>query len=154
MMKDISGYEGLYAITDDGQVWSYSKNDFKAQSINQSGYLVVRLYKNNECRMYTVHRLVAEAFIPNPEGFEVINHKDENKHNNNVGNLEWCTAAYNVAYTCNKKVMCVETGEIFSSVKDAAASVNRHSPTMCSHLKGKTSNCGGRHFKYVEESDD
>lgn len=150
MWKDIEGYEGSYAVNELGQVWSYRKEDIKAQGINTSGYPVVGLYKNNIRTMYTVHRLVAKAFIPNPDNLPQINHKDEDKTNNNVDNLEWCTAEYNVRYTCNKAVRCIETGEVFGSLKEAAASVGRKSPTMCSHLKGNTKSCGGKHFEYVD----
>lgn len=151
MWKDIEGYEGLYAVNEKGEVWSYYKQGLKAQRLNQSGYLIVQLYKNNKSTFYTVHRLVANAFLPNPNNFPVINHKDENKMNNNVENLEWCSVEYNVRYTCNKLVRCIETGQIFNSLKEAAASVNRKSSTMCSHLKGYTQHCGGYHWQYVDK---
>lgn len=98
-MKDIKGYEGLYAIHEDGRVWSYPKklsrgNKFIGTNI-KGAYKSVALVKNKKIEMVNVHRLVAEAFIPNPENLKYINHKDGNKHNNNVSNLEWCTASEN-----------------------------------------------------------
>lgn len=93
-MTDIKGYEGLYAITEDGQVWSYKANKFKKpQNIN--GYLSVVLYKDKHLKNYSIHRLVAETFIPNPDGKPEVNHIDEDKTNNCVDNLEWCTKSEN-----------------------------------------------------------
>lgn len=150
-MKDIKGYEGLYAITEDGKVWSYSKKDWKAQSLNQSGYLVVDLWKNNTRKLFTVHRLVAEAYIPNSENYPVVNHKDKNKQNNRVQNLEWCTISYNNKHGSNKKVKCLETGVVYPSLTAAAQAINRGKSTLCSHLKGNTSHCAGYHWEYVQE---
>lgn len=93
---DIKGFED-YQITDDGRVWSKnSKKYLKPSSIN--GYMVVSLYKNSRQKQRLVHRLVAEAFIPNTDNLPEVNHKDENKNNNAVENLEWCTPVYNINY--------------------------------------------------------
>lgn len=97
-MVDIKGYEGLYAVTKDGQIWSYRSNKFLSSHISNSGYMRVHLSKNNVGKNYSVHRLVAEAFISNPKNYPCVNHKDENKLNNNVDNLEWCTNQYNLNY--------------------------------------------------------
>ena len=82
-MKDIRGYEGLYAITSCGKVWSYRRKKFLKPGVIQGGYLnVVLTNKDGQQKNHRVHRLVAEAYIPNPEGKEQVNHKDENKYNN------------------------------------------------------------------------
>lgn len=101
--KPVVGYENLYYVTTDGHIISTKK--FKKekiilleQTINSSGYLSVSLYKNNKTKTHRVHRLVAQAFIPNPENKPQINHKNENKLDNCVENLEWCTLEYNINY--------------------------------------------------------
>lgn len=94
-MKDIEGYEGLYAITSCGQVWSYHSRRFIKQRLDRCGYLRVQLVKNGKRKNKTVHRLVAEAFIPNAENKPQASHKDECKTHNWVNNLEWATSKEN-----------------------------------------------------------
>lgn len=93
----IKGCPG-YAITDDGRVWSFKTNKYLKQKIDKYGYPCVSMSVNNKNKTKTVHRLVAEAFIPNPANKPTVNHKDENKLNNRVGNLEWMTVAENNCY--------------------------------------------------------
>ena len=97
-MKDIKNYEGLYAVTSCGKVWSYKRKKFLVPIADKKGYLYVTLCKNNERKNYKIHRLVAEAYIPNLDNLPQINHKDENKANNCLQNLEWCDASYNNNY--------------------------------------------------------
>ena len=107
--KPIKGYEGLYEVSNFGRIKSlnYHRMGFEkiiSASFDGSGYLVVVLCKNNTAIQYKVHRLVAEAFIQNPNNLPEINHKDENKTNNIYTNLEWCDRSYNVNYgTRNKR---------------------------------------------------
>ena len=86
-MKDIRNYENMYAITDDGRVWSYKTNKFLTPWLNR-GYLQVSLYNNGIEKKFSIHRLVAEAYIPNPDNKPQVNHKDEDRTNNTVENLE------------------------------------------------------------------
>ena len=95
--KDIEGYEGLYQISNLGRVWSVRKEIYRKPTI-VSGYYGVSLTKDGQFDIFTIHRLVAKAFIPNPLNLPQVNHKDENKLNNRVDNLEWCTAKYNSNY--------------------------------------------------------
>ena len=97
-MRDVVGYEGLYAVTSCGKVWSYKNKKFLESSANKRGYLRVNLYKNGKLKNFLVHRLVAEAYIPNPDNLPQVNHKDECKTNNCLQNLEWCNAKYNANY--------------------------------------------------------
>ena len=103
--KDVLDYEGYYKVSNKGNVFSVERLDSRGykcggillrQTCDQRGYPRVNLYKNGKMKNKTVHRLVAEAFIPNPNNYLEINHKDEVKGNNNVENLEWCTRKYNV----------------------------------------------------------
>lgn len=96
--KEIPNYEGAYMISNYGRVWSNHKQGYLTQSSNGRGYLKVQLWKNNKSKAEYIHRLVALAFIPNPEGKPQVNHKDEDKQNNYVDNLEWCDNDYNNAY--------------------------------------------------------
>lgn len=95
--KDIEGYEGLYRVSNLGNVYSYLSNK-KLNPGNDKGYLKVNLSKNKKVKQFSVHRLVALAFLPNKNNYPCVNHKDENPSNNNVDNLEWCTYKYNNNY--------------------------------------------------------
>jgi hypothetical protein len=107
--KDIEGYEGLYQVSNLGRVKSlarYKQNHSKLQKVNERllsprfrrNYYVVALCKEGTVKNVSVHRLVAETFIPNPNNYPIINHKDENSLNNCINNLEWCTYQYNNTY--------------------------------------------------------
>jgi hypothetical protein len=90
--RDIKGYEGLYGITSCGRVWSYRRQDWMVGNYSKEGYHRVILTKNGKKRNIEVHRLVAEAYIPNPENKPTVNHKDEfEKAKNCISNLEWAT---------------------------------------------------------------
>ena len=102
--KDIEGYEGLYQISNLGNVKSlnycgrgYAKN--LTPKCNNTGRLWVELSLNGKRKPMLIHRLVAKTFIPNPNSYPQINHIDENPKNNRVDNLEWCTGSYNVRYS-------------------------------------------------------
>ena len=101
--KSITGYEELYEVSSLGRVKSLNYHRTGKEKIlkpnkTKDGYLVVWLYKNGKRKFFKIHRLVAEAFLPNPMGFPEINHKDEVKTNNIVSNLEWCTREYNTHF--------------------------------------------------------
>ena len=139
--RDITGYEGLYKVSDRGNIYSVRRLNSRGNkcggrvltpTYNENGYLIVGLCKNGIKKSKRVHRLVAEAFVPNHNSYLEINHKDENKINNHVKNLEWCTREHNVNHgKRNKKVsqklskkvkaVNVETGEVitFNSTREA-----------------------------------
>lgn len=100
--KAIEGYED-YEISSLGRVKSLANDKSRKEKIlkpmkHRDGYLFVHLYRDRKYKRFYVHRLVATAFIPNPEGFEQINHKDENKINNVVDNIEWVSRSYNINF--------------------------------------------------------
>lgn len=96
--KDIQGYEGKYQISNLGNVYSLITNKILKPQKNIHGYLKVGLYKNGKCKIFNIHNLVANAFIENPNNYKYVNHKDENKTNNRVENLEFCSFYYNLMY--------------------------------------------------------
>ena len=96
--KEIPGYEGLYEVSNKGNVRNVRRNKLLRLSKTNNRYIRVSLCKNGIKTGLTVHRLVAEAFIENPDNLPEVNHKDEDKTNNRVENLEWCDHKYNMNY--------------------------------------------------------
>lgn len=161
--KDIKGYEGLYQVSNLGRVRSigYGKERILSSSnICHYGYIKVNLYKEGKKNTFKVHRLVAQAFIPNPNNLPEVNHKDENKLNNHVSNLEWCTTQYNINYgthnarmskSKNKPILCVETGVEYTSILEAEklTGINKSSLSNC--CRGIFKTAGGYHWRYVDK---
>lgn len=126
--KDIGGYEGLYQISNMGRVKSLSRVRKGNKGVTtivhekilklknkKGGYLGVSLSKENTPTNFEVHRLVAKAFIPNPDNLPEVNHKDEVKTNNCVDNLEWCDRKYNCNYgTRNERIIKTQTKPVIS----------------------------------------
>ena len=100
--KDVVYFEGLYQVSNLGRVKSLNYSRTGREKVlkpsKTNGYLQVYLYKEGKSKRFSIHRLVAFAFIPNPNNLPIVNHKDEDKSNNCVDNLEWCTVAYNNNY--------------------------------------------------------
>lgn len=113
--RDIEGYEGRYQVSNLGNVRSLNYNHRGIvknlrQAEMSGGYLLVELSTGGKGKTFLVHRLVASAFIPNPDNHPEVNHKDENKRHNNANNLEWCTRAYNATYGTG----CARHGKLIS----------------------------------------
>lgn len=112
--RDVKGFEGYYKVSEDGTIKRvehiskkvvYPERE-KKTAIDKDGYEVVMLYLPNRRRkLCKAHRLVAEAFIPNPEGYEQVNHKNEKRDDNRKENLEWCSCKYNNNYGSRNKRM-------------------------------------------------
>lgn len=99
-MKDLKGYEGLYQVSEDGHVFSLRHQCFLKDYSNGFGYRKVNLYdRSGKQHKEYVHRIVAETFLPKPEGMNEVNHIDCNKSNNAVSNLEWCTRHENLIHS-------------------------------------------------------
>jgi len=88
-MKDIVGYEGLYGIEEDGRVWSYGSNKYLKATVSNHGYFRIGLVKDNITKKYLIHRLIAIAYIPNPDNKPFIDHINRNRVDNTIENLRW-----------------------------------------------------------------
>lgn len=133
--KDIKGYEGLYQVSDLGRIKSLiRKNEriLKPYSNPETKYLSVNLHKNKRSKTYTIHRLVAEAFIPNPENLPQVGHKDENNTNNHATNLEWVTPKQNSNMPLHKE-------RISQKMKNKSPSKETRRKMSESHKGGKSS---------------
>jgi hypothetical protein len=160
-MKDVNGYEGLYAITSCGKVWSYRRNRFLKARDKGDGYVKVTLTDGNgKAKDHSIHRLVAEAYIPNPDNLPEVNHKNENRARNNVQNLEWCTRQYNVNYgTCRskfakalgKEVVCLETGISYESASAAGRALGINISTISRAIRCPNYTTKGYHWVLLED---
>lgn len=168
MFENIAGFNNQYQINTEGQVKN-SKGKILSQSISNNGYYRVHLCRNGKAKWYAVHKLVAQTFIPNPLHLPEVNHKDENKLNNNVDNLEWCDSKYNTNYgTRNKRisetktnntyntkqVQCIETGMIYLSMKEAERQTGIFATSIKQVCKKRQKTAGGYHWKYYIERND
>ena len=159
-MRDVVGYENIYGVTSCGKIWSYKYKKFLKPRVNRGGYFQVDLMKNGERKTYSLHRIVAEAYLPNLENLPQVNHKDENKANNCVNNLEWCDCKYNNNYgTRNEKVanshkipiLQFDLNGNFIREWGSASDVGREvKSTICKCLKGKYKQAYGSIWKYKE----
>ena len=112
--KDIQGYENSYQVSNLGNVRDKRRNKLIKTFKNNKGYLRVGLYSNSKEKKYLIHRLVAIAFVPNPNNYPHVNHKDENPLNDNADNLEWCTHEYNMNYgTCRKRATSKTSKKVY-----------------------------------------
>ena len=185
-------YTGLYQVSSLGRVRIVNyrgtgKTKIKKLQIPDGKYVSVSLTRDKKLETFYVHRLVANAFIPNPNNLPQVNHKDEDKTNNNVNNLEWCTSEYNINYGTRSKrqsetqtgmkftekrkknisasktgkctgkdnprarrVICIETGEIFETIKEASEWC-KGNVKMCLSKNSKNKTAGGYHWMYYDE---
>lgn len=155
-MKDIEGFEGVYSITSCGRVWSHRSNGFLTPYSVGAGYLQVELFLNGKRWLKYVHRLVADAYIPNSDNLPQVNHIDGNKHNNCINNLEWTTAKKNTEHAwnsglCGQRCKCVKdvtTGIIYSSCSEAARAVNGTRQGVSGVCRGRLKSYKNHVFKY------
>lgn len=98
LWKPIPGFENLYIISNRGRVYGIKKRRLLKAAVMNKGYMLVTLWKDNEQTSMLVHRIVAQVFLPNPANLPQVNHKDTNKMNNYVSNLEWATCQQNIVH--------------------------------------------------------
>ena len=161
--KPITDYVGLYEVSSEGRVRNVKTGKILKPKNNRRGYLFVGLHKNGAVKNRYIHRLVAQAFIPNnDQSNTLINHKDENPRNNSVANLEWCTYKYNANYGTRNERMAkskskpilqfdLETGLIiatYPSATEASLSTGIKHCNISSVARGKRKTAGGYGWKY------
>lgn len=174
LLKEVHGYEGLYLVSDEGEVFSLPKTVHGAWEQHRKGKklkkgkrgrkeqpqyeFVVLVDKNGNAHKESVHRLVAKTFIPNPHDYPEVNHKDENSLNNRVENLEWCSRQYNAEYSKGKRISQydVDNEKIaeYKSIVHASilTGISRTAINNC--LSGWSRTAGGYVWRYEEGSDD
>lgn len=168
--KPIEGYDGIYEISSLGNVVSnYSgKRKILKQSLMTSGYKFIRVKKDGKYKNLSVHRLIATHFLENPNSYEQVNHKDGNKLNNDISNLEWCTRSQNIKHMYDmglksyrplhykgkfgsehnrsKSVFCSKTNKTYGSMSEAARELNIHFSSVSWAIK-KNKPIFGMHFE-------
>ncbi len=161
--KDIEGYEGYYQVSNLGRVKGLKFKRLLKLYCDSYGYPIVVLSKEGIHRTRTVHRLVAETFIPNINKLPSVNHKDENKLNNSVDNLEWCDIKYNCNYgTRNKQIskrvskkvmqLSIDGKKIkkWNSITEAGNSLGCHISHISSCCHGRTKTAYGYRWEFIE----
>ena len=172
----IEGYEDTYAVSNLGRVKNIrSGRILKGNEDKNTGYMHVRLFKNGKGRTYLVHRLVISAFKANANNRPCVNHLNENKKDNRLNNLSWCTHEENNNYgTHNKRmvstkksngdykklsdkysipVYCITNNTVYKSAHEAARQLKLHRNLIAMCLKGKRKSTGGYQFEYYTEGD-
>lgn len=173
MMKwlDVSDNSN-YSVSSSGLV-KRKASDKLCSTRDRKGYLAVDLYKDGERKTKRIHRLVAEAFLPNPDNKPEVNHIDGNRYNNDVSNLEWVTSKENCRHAWDNGLMkpsrgmlgkknpnsgrkgipfmIVETGEVFDTLKDCEEAIDGNNRHINDCLRGRQNTHRGYHFKYVDD---
>ena len=180
--KDIPGYEGYYQVSTKGTIRSVDRNIMQMfrgnvvcrimkgkmikSRLSTGGYMMTTLSMNGRHKHYGIHRLVALAFLDNPKKYRAVNHKDENKLNNNVDNLEWCTHSYNNSFgqgaVQRKKTMREHTGrkvgqysldgkliQVFDSIGLAGQYMRCNKTSIFKVCKGENKTCCGYDWRYI-----
>lgn len=167
--KDIKDYEGLYQVSNLGKIkrlrfingkTNIKRERIKVQKLRKDGYLEVALYKDGKGKSIQVHRLVAQAFVPNPENKPQVNHIDGNKQNNNIENLEWVSISENALHSARqlrKNVKEIEQYDLegrylatYSSITIAGEINGIRESSIANVLTGRRNKTYGYKWKYAK----
>lgn len=159
--RDVPGYEGLYQVSNKGKVYSVRSGTILQPARSGSGYRKINLCRSGASKQCHIHRLVAVAFLPNPENKPHVNHLNGDKTDNRADNLEWVTRSENQLHCrrelktwCGapkKPVICVETGEIYASAGAAAEHIGMSRSSVNLAVLGYNKTAKNLHFKFLEE---
>ena len=150
-MRDVKGYEGIYGITSCGKVWSYRRQKFLKPFYDKNGYLRVQLCKNGKCKKYKLHRLVADAYIPNPDNLPEVDHIDNDKTHNYINNLQWLSHKDNSRKSNNKPILQFDLNGNFIREWECAYDVGKEVKQGINNcLRGRTKSAYGYIWKYKE----
>lgn len=153
--KDIPGYDGEYRVSNLGRVISVKSGCVLKPMDEGHGYLIVHLWRERKKKAARVHRLVAEAFVPNPEGKPQVNHMDCNRKNNMAGNLEWCTARENREHSvrmgraARQRAVVMDDSILFDSIHQASRATGCARHIIRKVAEGRAKSSKGHTFKYV-----
>lgn len=160
----VPGYESIYQISSDGKVWNVKSGATLRGNVNSHGYVVVSLTKDGVKKDCKLHRLLALAFLPNPNDFDCVNHKDGDKLNNSLDNLEWCTKGYNnrhareqLGIDFSAKPVCQTTmsGDfvaLWANLSQAAKSVGVTSACVSRCCEGHANSAGGYRWEFAAKA--
>lgn len=155
--KDIKDFIGLYQVSNFGRVKSlkWGKERILKPRKLKCGYFAVILYKDGVTKSYFIHRLVAQAFLPNPNNLPQVNHKNENKTDNRVENLEWCDQKYNCQYSFAKTILQFDKkGNFiteFPSTMEVYKQLGYGKGNISACCNGKRKSCGGFIWRYKND---
>lgn len=167
--RPVVGYEGLYEVSDTGKIdrvnYRNSGKRYRMKpTVNREGYERLILYKDRKSKHILVHRIVAMAFIPNPNNYPQVNHKDEDKSNNDVTNIEWCSPKYNSNYGTRAKrrlekmkkpiIQMTMDGDFvkkYDSIKHAVDAIGLKSSSISAACRGIKISAGGYKWRYEDE---
>ena len=162
--RDVVGYEGLYKVSNLGNVKNCLSGRILKLCNDKDGYKIINLYKNGVRKTYGVHRLVSKAFLTNPNNLPQVNHKDEDKTNNRVDNLEWCDAKYNLNFgTAQERkakkisksiVQFNKNGNFineYQSAREAERKTGINQGNICRVCQGERKSAGGYVWKYKND---
>lgn len=155
--KQIEGYPHLL-VSRTGQVWTTTYNRLLKPHISNRGYLRIGLNKDKVIKTVGVHRLVAEAFIPNPDNLPQVDHIDGNKLNNTVENLQWISPSDNTKKACKgiirraKPIVCIETGKVYKTIKEANRELHIPEAVISAIIRGEFPAYHGLSFAHAKQA--